>query len=69
MDSTLGLFCVLKCETNLVSKLRTFISFQGFKRLVEIVLDKIEEGAVILFRDTRVLNEERTISDQGVCSL
>ena len=64
-------FCCLEIHqrTCLVPKLWSLILLQRFLCLGEVVFNQVEEGVVVLLGNTRVVEEERAIRDEGIGSL
>lgn len=51
------------------TEFRAFVLLQLFKGLCKIVLQEVKKGDVVLLRDTRVVQYQGAISDEGVCCL
>lgn len=69
IDSTLWFLGVFQSDANLVTELRAFVFLEIKFCLGEIVLEEVKETRVIVFRDSRVVEDESTVNDQRVCSL
>ena len=59
----------IRQRTCLVPKLWSLILLQRLLCLREIVFNQVEEGIVVLLGDTRVVEKERAIRDEGIGSL
>lgn len=65
----LGLLGVLESDADLVAELRAFVLLQDLVWLSKVVFHQIEEGDIILFRDTGVVQHQGAIDNQSICSL
>lgn len=65
VDGTFRLLGVFERDANLVAQLGPLIAFQIFFRLGEVVFEEVEEGVVVGFGDSRVVEEEGAVGDEG----
>lgn len=63
IDGTFRFLGVLQSDADLVTPLRVFIGLEILYRLRKVVLDKVEECAVVFFLHPRVMYDEGTIRD------
>ena len=63
VDSTFRFLCILQGDADLITPLRVLVSFQGIHRLSKVVLDEVEEGAIVLLVHSRVVYDEGTVCD------
>lgn len=63
VDGAFGLLGVLEGDTDLVGQGGTLVGAEESGGLREVVLDEIEEGGVVGFRDAGVVDDEGAVCD------
>lgn len=63
VDSTFRLLCILESNADLITQFWMLIGLEDLHWLREVVLDKVDESAVVLFLHARVAYDEGTVCD------
>ena len=61
VDGTFRLLGILQSNANLIAQLGMFVGLEILYRLGKVVLDEVEEGAVVLLLHPRVMYDECTV--------